>query len=240
MKNQRGAAIAQNSPVKYYSIAQARFVRRVKEETGISTPRTIQKGPNEGKVVHEEHYDEITGQLIDIKFEESDYGRKVLFILDTTIPGQQEEKSQIQVNLSSGYAKNIMSRLPLIDFDKDITLKGYRFTPKGETKERIGVSVLQQSADGTFQSIPSFYTKETPNGMPKLKKVKVKGVEVWDDTDIIEFFEAKIKEETLPKLRALSPSIEATPAKPESAEVQPEQESPEDFDEDQESDDLPF
>ena len=42
--------------------------------------------------------------------------------------------------------------------------------------------------------------KENPGQMPNLKKIKIKGVEQWDDSDMMEFLEAYVKEHITPQL----------------------------------------
>ena len=32
-----------------------------------------------------------------------------------------------------------------------------------------------------------YYTRDNPNGLPQLKKIKIKGKEAWDDTEVMEF-----------------------------------------------------
>jgi hypothetical protein len=37
--------------------------------------------------------------------------------------------------------------------------------------------------------IAPYYTKEDPNGLPQMQKIKVKGKEQWDDSDMMAFLE---------------------------------------------------
>lgn len=50
------------------------------------------------------------------------------------------------------------------------------------------------------KAVKWFWTKDNPGELPSLKKVKIKGKETWDDSDQIEFLQAYIKNEFLPKL----------------------------------------
>jgi hypothetical protein len=45
-----------------------------------------------------------------------------------------------------------------------------------------------------------FYTKEHPNNLPPLKKMRVKGKDIWDDSLTTEFLERMVKVEILPKI----------------------------------------
>jgi hypothetical protein len=42
------------------------------------------------------------------------------------------------------------------------------------------------------KAIKHYFTRDNPNGLPSLKKVKIKGVESWDDSDMMEFLEAYV------------------------------------------------
>jgi hypothetical protein len=52
------------------------------------------------------------------------------------------------------------------------------------TKTITGVTLYQ---DG--EKIAPAYTKENPNGLPQMTKIKVKGKEQWDDSDMMQFLE---------------------------------------------------
>jgi hypothetical protein len=39
------------------------------------------------------------------------------------------------------------------------------------------------------QKIAPYYTKEDPKGLPQMVKIKVKGKEQWDDSDMMQFLE---------------------------------------------------
>jgi hypothetical protein len=52
------------------------------------------------------------------------------------------------------------------------------------TKTITGVTLYQ---DGN--KIAPYYTKEDPNGLPQMQKIKVKGKEQWDDSDMMAFLE---------------------------------------------------
>ena len=45
-----------------------------------------------------------------------------------------------------------------------------------------------------------YYTRDNPNGLPQLKRIKIKGKEAWDDTEVMEFLEKMIVEKILPQL----------------------------------------
>ena len=52
------------------------------------------------------------------------------------------------------------------------------------TKTITGITLYQ---DG--EKIAPYYTKEDPKGLPQMVKIKVKGKEQWDDSDMMTFLE---------------------------------------------------
>lgn len=183
------------------------FVQRMKEATKDTIEREIEKGPNKGKTIHELHYQTIEGQLLNIeKKSHEDYGDSWEFTIDVSVNPEDDEK--IILTVKSGYAKNIIMRLPNINFRHDVVLTAYSFTPKGQSKERKGISVAQSG-----NKVEPYYTKEKPNGLPQMVQVKYKGKLQWDDSDQMEFLEKMINDQIKPLLpEANDEKTDPTPA----------------------------
>jgi hypothetical protein len=185
----RGATNTQSGGLKYLSFMSGKFVQRVQEGTEGSNPRELKKGPNEGKIVHELEYDTYEGQIYNIETEAGEYGTRLHIFIDVSTDEDPDSKVKLSLPLSSGPAKGFLSRLPVIDLAKDVVLKGYNIENKETGRFN---SYLVPYQDG--QKLASQYTKDNPNGLPKMKQIKVKGAKVWDDTEQLEFFEALIKQ----------------------------------------------
>ena len=183
----RGATNTQTAGLKYMSFMSGRFVQRVDENTTGATPRELEKGPNAGKIVHELHFDTYEGQIIDLKTEDTEYGQKLNIYMDVSTEEEPDSKVKISLSLSSGPAKGFLSRLPVIDFAKDVCLKGYSI----ENKETGRFNSYLVPYQGGVKLLSQF-TKEAPNGLPQMEQKKVKGKMVWDDSDQLEFYEALI------------------------------------------------
>ena len=199
----RGAKNTQSGGLKYLNFMGGKFVQRVDENTTGATPRVLEKGKNAGQTVHELHYDTYEGQIYNIETEASEYGVRLHIFLDISTPEEPESKVKLSLPLSSGPAKGFLSRLPALDLVKDVELKGYYI--KNEKTGRYN-SYLVPYQDG--QKIAPVYTRENPNGLPEMKKIKVKGNEVWDDTEQLEFYEALIKSTQFPSGAAVVPEQE--------------------------------
>lgn len=178
-------ALGNSSSSIYLSIADGKIVRRFKESTANSKQRTSKTG----KIVHEESYDYVSGIITDISTKDSDYGK---FWNVRLVDGSDVYTLQFQY--SGGNASSFLKAIPNADLSKRITIK-----PRSEMngdKKRTTVMLIQ---DGKI--IKWKWTKDNPGDLPGLKKVKVKGVEQWDDSDMMEALEAYIDEHVKPKLK---------------------------------------
>ena len=208
----RGAKNTQSGGLKYLNFMGGKFVERVSENTTGATARELEKGKNAGQIVHELHYDTYEGQIYNIETEASEYGVRLHLFIDISTEDEPESKVKLSLPLSSGPAKGFLSRLPALDLVKDVVLKGYYI--KNEQSGRFN-SYLVPYQEG--QKIAPVYTRDNPNGLPGMKKIKVKGNEVWDDTEQLEFYEALIKSTQFPGAAAPQPEPEPEP-EPEAGE----------------------
>lgn len=239
--SQRGTKNNEGSNIKYLAMSDGKFVQRVaKPMTGEEMAeymktneveknvfsRELKKGVNTGKSVLEKRFDQFTGQLIKIEVENHDqFGMSWAFKFDVTV--DQPEFIILKLPYSSGYSNNILTRLPNVkSFDNDVTLKGYKFTPSGEAKERMGISMFEVIGENESKITP-FYTRENPNGIPQMVEKTISGKKVWDDSDRLEFLHNMVNETISPKLSD-QPAPAPTPAPAPEMEATTEE------------DDLPF
>ena len=169
----------------YYSITDGRICRTFKTATNKSTERVNKMG----KIVHEEFYDGLSGRITDIKIKDHpDYGKFWMVTLS-----DNHWTGIVQMKYSSGYASAFLKMLPNIDLSKDVKIVP-KMTIEGD-KKKASLFIMQEG-----KPLKHFYTKENPNGLPQMKKIKVKGKETWDDSDMMEFFEKMVFTEVVPKL----------------------------------------
>jgi hypothetical protein len=150
-----------------------------------------QKGPNAGKVVHEEVYSFVEGLITDIQTKDSDYGKSWLVTIE-----DNGEKYILQMDYSSGYSSSFLKALPNVDISAKVKLSP-KMTIEGDKKK----TTLFINQHGT--AAKHFYTKDNPNGLPQMVQKKVKGKMQWDDSEMMEFFENMVKNEILPKLKGV-------------------------------------
>lgn len=178
-------ALGNNSQGIFLEISNGKICKKVSAPTKSSVQRTNKNG----KVVNEEFYDHVEGQITDIKTREhEEYGKSWVV---TLVDG--DETYKLQMKYSSGYSSAFLKCLPNVNLADPIRIIP-KMTVEGE-KKKTSLFVIQHG-----KPLTHFYTKDNPNGLPPMKKVKVKGKETWDDTDMMEFFENMVKNDIVPNL----------------------------------------
>ena len=177
-------AIQSNSAVIYLSISDGKICRRVQSPTPTSKTRETK----DGRTVHEEHFRGWEGLITDIQVRETDYGKE----WNVTIE-DDGEKAVLQFKYSSGYATSFLKALPNVNLNDRVSLIPQMVEINGKKR-----STLFLNQGGT--AVKWYFTKDNPNGCPGMKKIKIKGVESWDDSDMMEFLEAYVNENIKPAL----------------------------------------
>jgi hypothetical protein len=176
---------SQNQSMSFLSIANGKIVRQFKEKTEKSVSRVNKMG----REVHEEFYDSLTGFLKDVSTKESEYGKFWVIKMES-----DQILYQIEFNYSGGYSTSFLKALPNVDLTKQFTIAP-KLTIDGDKKK----SVMFINQNG---GIKHYFTRDNPNGMPDLQKVKIKGKETWDDSDRMEFLEQYVQNYILPKIKS--------------------------------------
>ena len=176
---------SQSQSMSFLSIANGKIVRQFKEKTEKSVSRVNKMG----REVHEEFYDSLTGFLKDVSTKESEYGKFWVIKMES-----DSVLYQIEFNYSGGYATSFLKALPNVDLTKQFTIAP-KLTIDGDKKK----SVMFINQNG---GVKHYFTRDNPNGMPDLQKVKIKGKETWDDSDRMEFLEQYVQNYILPKIKS--------------------------------------
>lgn len=177
-------ALGNSNSAIYLSVSDGKIVRRFKEPTAQSKARTNKMG----NTVHEESYDYVEGMITGITVRDSDYGK---FWCVNIQDGADSYILQFQY--SGGNANSFLKSIPNADLRKPI-----RIRPAVEIdgdKKRSKLFLVQDD-----KALRWFWTKDNPGEMPSLKKIKIKGVEQWDDSDMMEYLESYVAEHITPKL----------------------------------------
>lgn len=167
----------------YLTVANGKLVLKHKEaKEGVTTTRTNKMG----NTVHEEFFKDVTGMIADIRKKEStQYGDQLEIVVK-----DGSEQFVLQMQFSSRYSGSFLKALPNIEQREEVRIMPWQMDDKNKPGKQVsGITVYQ---DGN-KVLPAF-TKEEPNGLPEMTKTKVKGVYVWDDSDMLDFLWAKAQE----------------------------------------------
>ena len=163
----------------YLTVTNGAFVRQVMEATSESVTRVNKIG----RTVHEVFYRKLTATLTSIEVNENDYG-KLLSIKC------KDDGSAYVINMpySSRYSTSILKAIPNIVISQPVAMLAWQLNDKNDpTKKISGITCYQENDAGMEVKILPYYTKDEPKGLPQMKKIKVKGKDVWDDTEMMDF-----------------------------------------------------
>ena len=85
--------------------------------------------------------------------------------------------------------------MPNIDVTKHIEFAPWMKEIDGKKK-----TMLYLKHEGEKDNIAWYWTKENPQGLPDMKKIRVKGTDVWDDSERQDYFENYMNETFSKKL----------------------------------------
>ena len=162
----------------YLSIADGKLVRQYKD----ANPNTTERVNKNGKLVYEEKFDSITGLLTGISKKDNDYGTFLEI-------GMQDgsDTYNISMQFSSRYSSSFMKMLPNIKTTEPVKLLPWSLVDSKDASKKItGITLYQDDGNGFVKILP-YYTKEDPKGLPQMVKAKIKGKEVWDDFEMMQF-----------------------------------------------------
>jgi hypothetical protein len=207
-------AVLENNAI-FLSITNGKICKRVPQPTNDSKERVNKNG----KTVHEEFYKGWKGRITAIATKDHpEYGK----FWNVTLTDETGD-AILQMNYSSGYAAAFLKMLPNVNLSGDVVITP-KLTIDGD-KKKTSLFITQHG-----EPVKWYYTRDNPNGLPELKKIKVKGKEQWDDSDVMEFLEKMVNTEIVPKLSAGgSGPVKATGGALDVEDIEPVSE-----------DDLPF
>lgn len=160
----------------YLSVSDGNLVRQHKT----ANDRTTERVTKTGKLVFEERFKDLTGLITNINTRENDYGKQWQLTFsdagDTYI---------VSMPYSSRYASSFLKALPNINIEDPIRFMPWSMKDKNDVSKTVtGVTMYQDDT-----KIAPAYTRDEPNGLPQMEKIKVKGKEQWDDSAMMEFLE---------------------------------------------------
>jgi hypothetical protein len=175
----------QSSNTIYLSVTDGNLVRSFRE----ATADTVQRVTKTGKLVHEEKYKDLVALLVGAETKENDFGKQWCLKFK-----DGEDNYIVNMPYSSRYSASFFKALPNIDLTKLVKFMPWSMNDKQDAIKKItGITCYQNDGNGFVKIAPAF-TKDSPNGLPEMKQIKVKGKLKWDDSDMTEFLENIAKE----------------------------------------------
>lgn len=144
-------------------------------------------------------YNSLSGRVTEILTHENEYGKSWRVTLQ-----DGPEKYILTLPYASRYSKGFVYRIGNADLAKDIELKVGKFQKDG--REIAFLTIYQ---DG--KKVEPMWTKESPGELPPMEKVRVRGQEVWDDSEQLLFLERFIGKVILPRLTQEEPASDDLP-----------------------------
>jgi hypothetical protein len=172
-----GLQNSQGGSKVFLSISNGKLVRSFKEKTEGAVSRVNKAG----REVFEMFYDSLEGTIKEVGTKESDYGKFLVVQVESN-----GVNYQLEMNFSSGYSASFLKTIPNVNLSQRVQITP-KLTIEGDKKK--SVCFLNQNGSGLKWA----FTKDNPNGMPDLVKIKVKGKDTWDDSDRMEFLENNAK-----------------------------------------------
>jgi hypothetical protein len=145
----------------YLSIVQGSLRQVVPEGTPDAVVRKWEAGGQTG-IKHELVHRAITGKIVGVSFYEGETGGRKFQNINLSFDADEGKKTPvISTGTGTRYCRDILKKLPNIDFNEEVKIRPFAFTPEGEDKEVIGVEILQRDGRGEFaKKIQSYFHKK--------------------------------------------------------------------------------
>lgn len=149
-------------------------------------------------------YEELEGQITDIRFKDEEYegvrSRKCYFTIS-----DGDTNYALGLNVESSNYTTLVSFLNSVDITQPLTLH-----PKQEKKMREGKEISRNSIlvsqDGKYAK--GYFTKDEKHGLPEWKTVKVGSKSITDKSETSAFLEDFVNENYTNKINRAAPVIE--------------------------------
>lgn len=146
----------------YFKVVEGSFRRAVPAGTPDAIEREWTAGGKSGVSIELE-FKHLFGFITGVEFYEGEYEGKKFTNLQITLDDDEETGKTPIISVGAGtkYAFDFYHKLPNVDFEKDVRIRPFSFTPEGEDRAVIGVEIMQRdSMDKFTKSIPSFFFKK--------------------------------------------------------------------------------
>lgn len=149
----------------YFSIVGGKIKRAVPEGTAGAVMREWEAGGKKG-VKWELEYPAIFGYIKDVSFFDGEGDGKKFSMLQITFDGDENEGGKqpvLSVGVKTRYANDLMMKFPNVNFEEEVRVRPFSFTPENEEKVVSGVEITKRGYSGNFDlKVEKKWTKENP------------------------------------------------------------------------------
>lgn len=141
----------------YLNIVKGKIAETVTAETPGAVKRKLEKGPKTGQDTYELLCDSLSGMIDSIGVEmHAEYGQQLRIRIKDA-----DETFLLTIPVESKFFDHFCLKIQSANFKEPITIAPYSFIPKGESKNRSGLNLLQNSVKLNY-----FYSDKEPKGKP--------------------------------------------------------------------------
>ena len=167
----------------FVNIFDTKFEVRVPE----NTKGSITRENKEGKTITAMHYPGISGHIADLQVKVTEYQGKKFKSLEVLLR-DADEKLQLSIPYNSSHLRSFYLMLLNVDLSIPVT-----FTlGKNKDKNKVVLYMAQEGVNVKWKYTKDYVYAPGEEKLPEWKQVVVRGEEVWDNTEEIQFLEKKV------------------------------------------------
>jgi len=136
-------------------LADGKFHQTVDEGTEGAVIRKYKDKDDVEQSKTELVFDEVSGVITKISFEEGDYGKSLQIELDN--------EGIVSLNTASNFGEDVMKKLPNINLKQEVRLVPYSFEETGKSRKGITIYQNEEKVQNHYYNTE---TSEVINGMP--------------------------------------------------------------------------
>lgn len=132
----------------YFQIIEGTFRQQVRPDHPEAVVREWSTPDGKSGTKYERVVHGLTGRIERIEFREGDYGKNLEITLEANDDGKHPV---INIGTATKYGEDAVSKLPNVDFTKEVNIRPFSFHPKGDPDKTVtGLEFNQQDEEGKF------------------------------------------------------------------------------------------
>ena len=147
---------------QYYTVIAGEFRVQVPQDHPEAVRRDYELKDGTHGTKYERAVKALFGKITDVSFYEGDYGKNLLVTLDKN--EETGDTPVISVGVATNYGEDFLKKLPSINFEEEVRIRPFAWTPEDSTKERRGIEITMRDEEGLFKKkVHDFFHDENKN-----------------------------------------------------------------------------